>query len=150
VSGPELQPGQALLNGSSPEVVRKWFLLVTSVGGLCGDDWCRSVVVSGVATGVDQHSEVTKCPEDSTQAPLRLSGFIRDVDDLPVPLNNACVSVCTAHLDSHTCCVCYDSRPDPPHITSSPSRWHRQAGEEQEGNDLMAFLLEAWHELQVA
>ncbi|TNN88981.1 hypothetical protein EYF80_000859 [Liparis tanakae] len=47
-------------------------------------------------------------------------------------------------------CASVPLRPDPPRITGSPSRWHRQAGEEREGNDLMAFLLEAWHELQAA
>lgn len=56
-------------------------------------------------------------------------------------LSIACVSVCTAPLRSHACCVYYDSRLDPPRITSSPSRWHGQAGDEQEGNYLMAFLM---------
>lgn len=95
-----------------------------------------------VTLGVLQY----KCQENLTQtASASRVSFVLFVY-LPVPLHIACVSVYTTLLDSHTCCVYYDRRLDPPHITSSPSSWHRAAGDEQEGNDIMAFLIRAWHQ----
>lgn len=62
------------------------------------------------------------------------SGFICYLLYLPVPLNFMCVRLhCTFWL---TCCVYYDSRPDSPHITISPSGWHRQRGRQWEGRGL--------------
>lgn len=40
----------------------------------------------------------------------------------------SCVLGHTTPPDFHTCCVYYDSRPNSPQITISPSGWHRQAG----------------------
>lgn len=62
------------------------------------------------------------------------SGFICYLLYLPVPLNVMCVRPhCTSWL---TCCVYYDCRPDSPHITISPSGWHRQTGRQWEGTRL--------------
>lgn len=126
----------ALLNSSFPEVVLKWFLLVTLIvfGGL-----------TSAITGVDQRFRSYSVRIQIRLKHLCLSGFTCHLVYLPVPLRIARVSVYTAPLDSHTCCVYYDSRPDPPHFASSPSRWQGRAGDEQEGNDIMAFLMAAWH-----
>lgn len=74
------------------------------------------------------------------------SGFICYLLYLPVPLNFMCVRPhCTSWL---TCCVYYDSRPDSPHITISPSGWHRrQADNEKEGGYITAFLTNDWHKV---
>lgn len=120
-------------------VVHKGFLPMTLIvlgnNGLA--EWLTEVSHLRVTLQMSR-----KSPSNS----LCLSGFICHSVYLPFPLLIACVSVYATPLDSHTCCVYYHRRLGPPHITSSSSSWHRRAGDEQEGNDIMVFLMKAWHQ----